>query len=100
VVLGLPLFVYRAQDSLIFHRQPVPESRRAEIARRYPAVREVFLKSDDGTRLQAWHAKLQDSAPVVLYFGGNAEEASRMLDEIRNTPNVSWLIVSYGGYGE
>jgi fermentation-respiration switch protein FrsA (DUF1100 family) len=77
----------------------VPESRRAEIARRYPAVREVFLKSDDGTRLQAWHANVRDAAPVVVYFGGNAEETSWMLDELRNAPDVSWLIVSYRGYG-
>ena len=73
VAIGLPLVVYFAQDSLIFYRQPVSESRRAEVAQRYPAVREVFLKSDDGVRLQAWHATAPGSAPLVLYFGGNAE---------------------------
>ena len=99
VAIGLPLVVYFAQDSLIFYRQPLPESRRAEVARRYPAVREVFLKSGDGTRQQAWHAQAQESAVLVLYFGGNAEETSWMLDELHNAPGVSWLIVSYRGYG-
>jgi fermentation-respiration switch protein FrsA (DUF1100 family) len=99
VAVGLPLVVYLAQDALIFYRQPLPESRRAEIARRYPAVQEVFLKSDDGVRLQAWHVDARGSAVWVLYFGGNAEETSWMLDELHNAPDVSWLIVSYRGYG-
>jgi len=99
IAIGLPLVVYFVQDSLIFFRQPVSEARRAEVAKRYPAVQEVFLTSDDGTRLQAWHAIAPGPAPVVLYFGGNAEETSWMLAELGNAPGVSWLIVSYRGYG-
>lgn len=38
-------------------------------------------------------------APLVLYFGGNAEEVSWMLEEIGNAPGVSWLLVDYRGYG-
>jgi pimeloyl-ACP methyl ester carboxylesterase len=99
VAVGLPLIVYFAQDSLIFYRQPLPESRRADIARRFPAVREVFQVSDNGVRLQAWHAKAPGPSPLVLYFGGNAEESSWMLDELHHAPGVSWLIASYRGYG-
>ncbi len=97
VAIGLPLIVYFAQDSLIFFRQPLPEARRADVARRFPAVQEIFIEAHDGTRLQAWHARA--GAPLVIYFGGNAEETSWMLEELRNAPGVSWLIVSYRGYG-
>jgi pimeloyl-ACP methyl ester carboxylesterase len=97
VAVGLPLIVYLAQDALIFYRQPLPESRRAEVARRFPAAQEVFLQAKDGTRLQAWHAKA--GSPMVIYFGGNAEETSWMLEELHNTASVSWLIVNYRGYG-
>ena len=97
VAIGLPLVVYLAQDALIFHRQPLPEARRADIAKRFPAVQEVFLEAKDGTKLQAWHAK--GGAPMVVYFGGNAEETSWMLQELVNAPGLSWLIVSYRGYG-
>ena len=97
VAVGLPLIVYLAQDALIFYRQPLPEARRAEVARRFPAVQEVFLQAKDGTRLQAWHAKA--GTPLVIYFGGNAEETSWMLEELGNAPGVSWLIVNYRGYG-
>jgi pimeloyl-ACP methyl ester carboxylesterase len=82
---------------MIFHRQPLPEARRADIAKRFPAVREVFLQANDGTRLQAWH--VEAGSPLVIYFGGNAEETSWMLEELRNARGVSWLITSYRGYG-
>ena len=103
VAIGLPLVVYLAQDALIFYRQPLPEARRAEVARRYPAVQEVFLQARDGTRLHAWHAKAPgtgpEDAPLVLYFGGNAEEVSWMLESLGEAPGVSWLLVDYRGYG-
>ncbi len=103
VAIGLPLVVYLAQDALIFYRQPLPESRRAEVARRFPAVQEILIQSKDGTKLHAWHVRAAgagaENAPLVLYFGGNAEEVSRMLDAVGNAPGVSWLLVDYRGYG-
>jgi len=106
VGIGLPLVVWLAQDALIFYRQPLPESRRSEIARRYPAVEEVKLAAADGTRLHGWLVKPQAAspAPLVIYFGGNAEEVSWMIDAVGDpvrgeTPGVAWLLVNYRGYG-
>jgi pimeloyl-ACP methyl ester carboxylesterase len=101
VAVGLPLIVYLAQDALIFYRQPLPEARRAEMVRLFPSAREVFLQAKDGTRLHAWHVKAAplSPTPLVIYFGGNAEEVSWMLDETGNTPGFSWLLVDYRGYG-
>jgi dienelactone hydrolase len=106
VVVGLPLVMWLAQDALIFYRQPLPESRRAEIARRYPAVEEVNLSAADGTRLHGWLVKPQGGspAPLVVYFGGNAEEVSWMLDAVGDpvrgaTPGIGWLLANYRGYG-
>lgn len=99
VAIGLPLVVYLAQDALIFYRQSLPESRRVEVARRFPAVQELFLQSKDGAKLHAWHVKAAGTAPLVLYFGGNAEEVSWMLEGLGEAPGVSWLLVDYRGYG-
>lgn len=106
VAVGLPLVVYLAQDSLIFYRQPLPDARRAEVARRFPAASEVTISSVDGTKLHGWLVKPQGSerAPLVLYYGGNAEEVSHMLEAIGDplrgdTPGVAWLVVNYRGYG-
>ena len=95
-VIGFPLLMYLAQDSLIFHPQRLDESRRAALAQT-PAVESLFIHGEDGTRLHAWHVK---GDPLVIYFGGNAEEVSWMLDEApRRAPGVGWLLVDYRGYG-
>jgi len=99
IAIGLPLIVYVAQDALIFYRQPIAEGRRAEIARFKPAVGDVWLAAADGTRVHAWH--LHSGPTLVLYFGGNAEEVSWMLEEARaGAPDVSWLLMDYRGYGQ
>jgi hypothetical protein len=106
VAIGLPLVVYFAQDRLIFYRQPLAEARRAEIARRFPAAAEVTIASADGAKLHGWIVKPPgvERAPLVLYYGGNAEEASYILDAIGDpargdTPGVAWLVINYRGYG-
>ena len=97
VALAVPLVVYLAQDALIFFRQPLPEGRREALARQ-PDVAEVWLTAADGTRVHAWHLKAGPA--LVLYFGGNAEEVSWMIEAARaGTPGVSWLLVDYRGYG-
>ena len=99
VVVGLPLVMYLAQDSLIFHPQRLPEAQRAALAQR-PAVESLFIEAADGTRLHAWHARGKSDAALVMYFGGNAEEVSWMLDEAaQRTPQAGWLLVDYRGYG-
>jgi pimeloyl-ACP methyl ester carboxylesterase len=99
LAVGLPLVVYLAQDALIFYRQPISDGRRAEIAQRHPDVAEVFLTAADSTRIHAWH--LGSGAPLVLYFGGNAEEVSWMIEAASaEVPGASWLLLDYRGYGQ
>jgi len=97
VAIAVPLAVYFLQDSLIFYRQPLAASQREALARRAD-VAEVWLTAADGTRVHAWHLKAGPT--LVLYFGGNAEEVSWMLDAARaQAPGVSWLLLDYRGYG-
>ena len=106
LVIGVPAGFYLAQDRLLFFRQPLSEARRADVVRRFPAVEEVTLEAADGTRLHAWHVRPQTAspAPLVIYFGGNAEEVSWMLESVGDplrgaTPGIGWLLVDYRGYG-
>lgn len=97
VALGVPLLMYLVQDKLVFMPQPLSEQRRLEIARAMPAAQELFIEAADGTRLHAWYVK---GDPLVLYFGGNAEEVSWMLEQApRRAPGTGWLLVDYRGYG-
>jgi uncharacterized protein len=96
VLIGVPLLMVLGQDSLIFHPQRLDESRRAALAQS-ASVESLFIHAADGTRLHAWHVK---GDPLIVYFGGNAEEVSWMLDDAaRRAPGVGWLLVDYRGYG-
>jgi len=97
VVVGLPLAVWLVQDRLIFYRQPVAEAQRAAIEKRFASARSLFHPAADGTRLHAWH--VPGAGPLVIYFGGNAEEVSWMLERAGEAPGVGWLLVDYRGYG-
>jgi hypothetical protein len=99
VAIGVPAALYFAQDRLLFFPQPLPDSRRAEIARRHPSVEELVLDAE-GRKLHAWHVKGAPGKPLVLYFGGNGEEVSWMLEHAETrAPGVGWLLTSYRGYG-
>lgn len=99
MVVGLPLLVYLAQDALIFHPQSISEARRAEIAQRNPRVTSVFLPTADGARVHAWYVRSE--GPLILYFGGNAEEVSWMIEAAgAEAPEASWLLMDYRGYGQ
>ena len=105
IAIGVPVVVYLLQDRLMFFPQPLSAARRTVIAQQFPAVDEVTLRATDGTRLHAWRVRADAGSPLVLYFGGNAEEVSWMLDVIGDpragaTPGVSWLLLDYRGYGE
>jgi uncharacterized protein len=100
VAILVPLALFLLQDSLIFFPRPLSEAQRAGIVRQFPFVSEMGLKSGDGKQIHAWHVAAQPGAPLVLYFGGNAEDVSWMIPEARRrTPQVAWLLVNYRGYG-
>ncbi len=86
------LALFLLQERLIFHPQAGPRSA--------PRAESLFIEADDGTRLHAWHVRAPPGAPLVLYFGGNAEEVSWMAGEAsRRAPGTAWLLVDYRGYG-
>ena len=103
VIVGLSILLYFAQDHLIFFRQPLDRERRDSVLRRFPYVEEINLVAEDGTRLHGFLSKppaaAGHAAPLVIYFGGNAEEASWLLDEDARPQNWAWLLINYRGYG-
>jgi hypothetical protein len=100
VVVGIPLLMYLAQDQLLFYPRPLDLAERAALVKRHAYANEVLIESDSGERLQAWHVPGEPQRPLVIYFGGNAEEVSWMLEDARTrAPGLGWLLVSYRGYG-
>ncbi len=103
VLVGSSIFLYFLQDRLIFFRQPLDPGRRDSVLQRFPNVEEVNLVAQDGTRLHGFLSKPATVAgtkfPLVIYFGGNAEEASWLLEEGERPQDWAWLAVNYRGYG-
>jgi pimeloyl-ACP methyl ester carboxylesterase len=99
-VIGVPLAAYLMQDKLIFLPQPNASAQHQQIAASHPNVDDIFLQASDGTRLHAWRIRGKADAPLVIYFGGNAENVAWLLDELpaRDT-GAAWLLVDYRGYG-
>ncbi|MCC6472941.1 MAG: alpha/beta fold hydrolase [Burkholderiales bacterium] len=95
--LVLVLASWLLQERMIFLRQPAGAPPHA------PGVRmeKVTLSAPDGTRLAGWLARQsEERAPLVVYFGGNAEEASGMASAAPRMRGWSVLAVNYRGYGE
>jgi hypothetical protein len=100
VAAGLALALFLAQDRLIFFPQPMSPAQREAIQARFPSVEQRWVEAPDGTRLHAWYVKGRAGGPIVLYFGGNAEDVSWMIgDASSRTPGIGWLLTSYRGYG-
>ena len=98
-LLGLLLFLF--QDRLIFFPQPL-DARAAHALQRTVARSEPFtLDTDDGVRLQGWFIRGEGHPPwpLVIYFGGNAEEVSWLLPEWPRVSDWALLLVNYRGYG-
>ena len=96
IVLGVPAAAWFAQDRLIFFPQPV-----ASTAHLPADAKALEIVATDGTRLRGWiRAASETPAPVVLYFGGNAEEVSWTLADPRWPRDWSIVAINYRGYGE
>src|SRR5438067_6964442 len=99
-VIGVPLAAYLMQDKLIFLPQRTASAQHEQIAASHPNVDDIFLQASDGTRLHAWRLRGKTGAPLVIYFGGNAENVAWLLDELpRRDTGAAWLLVDYRGYG-
>ena len=101
--VGLSVFLYFVQDRLIFFRQPLDTQRRDSVLQRFADIEEVKLVAEDGTRLQGFLSRPSAAAgaryPLIIYFGGNGEEASWLLEERERPRTWGWLMVNYRGYG-
>ena len=96
--VAVALFAFWAlQERMIFMRQPAsPPPAAAGVS-----IEKIVLAARDGTRLAGWLGRQsQGAAPLVVYFGGNAEEVSWMSAAAGQFPGWSVLAVNYRGYGE
>ncbi|OGA38217.1 MAG: hypothetical protein A3G26_11170 [Betaproteobacteria bacterium RIFCSPLOWO2_12_FULL_65_110] len=97
VAVGLPVFLYFYQDKMLFYPTPpvssVPRPARGE-------VEDVRLVAPDGVQLSGWLVRgVEERAPLLIYFGGNAEEVSWLIGVADRFAGHSLLLLNYRGYG-
>ena len=96
VALGATLLIWLFQTRMIFFPRPLehrPEQR--------ANVEEITIPVAGGVKLRGWLVKGGGApVPLVIYFGGNAEEVSWLGEAAGNLAGWSLLLVNYRGYGE
>jgi pimeloyl-ACP methyl ester carboxylesterase len=96
-------FLYFMQEGLIFVRQGITPEEREGVRRAFPRAEEVTLTAAEGVTLHGWflEADGEEPAPLLLYFGGNAEEVSTFLSEAEEYAVLGYSVVlmNYRGYG-
>ena len=98
---GLCAVLYLVQEQLIFLRQPLSSGARHAL-RETPGVIEIELAAKGGERLHGWlrHGGGDAPAPgLLVYFGGNAEEASAQVRDAAALAPWSLAAFNYRGYG-
>ena len=101
VYIGITVILYLLQDRMIFHRPGISEERLRYIREAVPDAEEVTVDTPDNVRLHGWlvHSQMDGPSPLLIYFGGNAEEVSWMIEARDRLPRWSILLVNYRGYG-
>jgi len=104
LVLGAVLmlgFLHRFARSMIYPGSPVPLPRTEDLARRLPGARLIDYRSSDGIALRGALVLATDpSAPVAVYFHGNAESAAQNLPFAADLARrgVGVFLAEYRGY--
>lgn len=88
--------MYLFQDRLIFFSQPINNPYVAQF------LEYEITFNHNGISLHGWFIKKEISgeSPLVVYYGGNAEEVSGNLLDLDRMRHVSFLFVNYRGYGK
>lgn len=99
--LTLVVYMYFNQDKFVFFPQIINTQEVLSIKKEHKNLEEVTINTQDGNNLCGWLVKgtKSDKSPLIIYFGGNAEEVSNMISETSNIEGWYWALINYRGYG-
>jgi hypothetical protein len=100
-LLALLALLYFLQDKLIFFPQKLPKEEAGRILKRYSHVENINLKTGNNISIKGWFVKNSTllKSPLIIYFGGNAEELSYMIYYADKVKGWSLALINYRGYG-
>jgi uncharacterized protein len=98
---GFTGLLYLIQESLIFFPVSIDRATLQAIKARFPLAQELTIPAADNKKLHGWLVKpeVKGNAPLIIYFGGNAEEVSWLIAETPQLNGWAVALVNYRGYG-
>ena len=99
--VGICTLLYLNQDDLLFHPQPKTLSEVSKILEAAPEFDTLTFVMRDNNRTCGYISKdtIKDKLPLVLYFGGNAEEVSHLSEYKTYFPNTVMALINYRSFG-
>ncbi|MFC1501368.1 alpha/beta hydrolase [Elusimicrobiota bacterium] len=96
------LILYFNQESFIFFPSGISNERTEQIKRSLSNAEEVSIKISENVSVKGWFVKngVLDKYPLIIYFGGNAEEVSHFTEKAKYFKNWSFAAINYRGYGQ
>ncbi|MDF2448663.1 MAG: hypothetical protein K0R26_1167 [Bacteroidota bacterium] len=93
--------LYFGQDNLLFHPKPLSVSQVGVILKSHSDFDTLSFTMSDGNRTSVFISKdtLNRQQPLVIYFGGNAEEVSHLMQYKSYFPNSILVLVNYRSFG-
>ncbi|MEY3218860.1 MAG: hypothetical protein RIT27_217 [Pseudomonadota bacterium] len=100
VFVGFTTLLYFNQEQLLFPAKALDEGFALWARQTFPRA-ETKIVMPDGTKLHGWfiHRKTEEKQPLLLYFGGNATEATVFLGYTEHFPQHAIAAFNYRGYG-
>lgn len=97
----LLLLIYSLQEKLIFHPRPITTAKSDSVSNSNAAAENISLKMKDGTTVRGWLVKTDTLPrhPLIIYYGGNAEEVSHWVNKSSIFSGYTMALVNYRGYG-
>lgn len=95
--------MYFVQDEQIFFPEPLDVQYVNSFKQENDGVKDLTIKTSDNNTLRGWDVNGTDSQsnkPIIIYFGGNSQEVSNMLETASSFDEWEWLLVNYRGYGQ
>ncbi|TCL62763.1 hypothetical protein EDC14_102342 [Hydrogenispora ethanolica] len=102
IVWGLAIgLLFLFQEQILYTRKRASKTHLKRIEALGPRVESIEILTDDQTKLHGWLVKNSPlpKAPLVIYFGGQGDELSAVVEEAANMEGWSFLLINYRGYG-
>lgn len=101
IYIGICTLLYIKQDDLLFHPKPISAKEVTEFLSSHTNIDTLCFVMNDQTRLFGFITKDSSSIqkPIIIYFGGNAEEVSHVMEKSSYFQGYHFVAFNYRGYG-